>query len=252
MFIGARTVSTGLAILAAVQLGLTGPSAAAGKAGMALVPGGKFLMGSDELMDSDPAHEVHLDSFYIDITEVTVAAYRAFAKGSGKAMPKAPQWGWKDDHPIISVSWSDARDYCQKSGKRLPTEAEWEKAARGTDSRIFPWEEGKKADGRANQLGDEDGFATTAPVGTYPSGRSPYGVMDMAGNVWEWCADWYDRKYYRKSPAKNPQGPEKGTTRAYRGGAWNNSPYVLQSAGRGEAVPDKRDTSIGFRCASGT
>ena len=152
MFIGARTVSTGLAILAAVQLGLTGPSAAAGKAGMALVPGGKFLMGSDELMDSDPAHEVHLDSFYIDITEVTVAAYRAFAKGSGKAMPKAPQWGWKDDHPIISVSWSDARDYCQKSGKRLPTEAEWEKAARGTDSRIFPWEEGKKADGRANQL----------------------------------------------------------------------------------------------------
>ena len=250
MSVGAHTMLTVALAVAIVQLGVTAPVSAAGKKGMALVPAGKFLMGSDDLMESDPVHEVYVDSFYIDITEVTVAAYRTYAKAAGVAMAEAPQGGWNEKHPISNVSWSDARDYCAKAGKRLPTEAEWEKAARGTDGRLFPWEKGK-ADGRTNQLGAEDGFATTAPVGSYPSGQSPYGVMDMAGNVWEWCSDWYDGKYYRKSPPKNPQGPEKGTARAYRGGAWNNTPYVLQSAGRGQALPDKKDTSIGFRCASG-
>ena len=216
--------------------------------GMALVPGGKFEMGSFDLMDSGPVHQVELDSFYIDLTEVTVAAYRAYGKGAGKVMPAAPDGGWKNDHPMVNVTWADARDYCAAAGKRLPTEAEWEKAARGTDSRIFPWLEGK-AEGRVNALDTDDGFATTAPVGSFPGGQSPYGAMDMAGNVWEWCADWYDKKYYAKNPAKNPQGPEKGTEKVYRGGAWNNTPYVLQSASRGQAAPDLKENTVGFRCA---
>jgi len=244
-------LTVALAVVSVVQWGIASPVEAADNKGMALVPAGKFSMGSDDLMESDPVHDVELDSCYIDITEVTVAAYRAYAKAGSKVMPAAPQWGWSEDHPISNVSWSEAKEYCDKAGKRLPTEAEWEKAARGTDGRIFPWEKGK-ADGRVNQLGSEDGFGTTAPVGSYPGGQSPYGVFDMAGNVWEWCADWYDGKYYRKSPAKNPKGPEKGTARAYRGGAWNNTPYVLQSAGRGKDLPGKKDSSIGFRCASGT
>lgn len=190
-------------------------------------------MGSDDLMESDPVHDVELDSCYIDITEVTVAAYRAYAKAGSKVMPAAPQWGWSEDHPISNVSWSEAKEYCDKAGKRLPTEAQWEKG---------------KADGRVNQLGSEDGFGTTAPVGSYPGGQSPYGVFDMAGNVWEWCADWYDADYYVTAPSQAPQGPATGRFKVLRGGSWINPGPALRSSNRFEILPIERGPYIGFRC----
>ena len=215
---------------------------------MICVPAGAFIMGNERLFNAGPAHQVYLDSFYIDQCEVTVAQYRAFVRAAGRNMPPKPSWGWKDDHPIIKVNWSEAGAYCAWAGKRLPTEAEWEKAARGTDGQAYPWA-GDFPEDRANLMGAQDGYATTAPVGRFPKGRSAYGVVDMAGNVWEWCADWYEAEYYAHSPAHNPKGPARGQTHVFRGGAWNNTLYVLQTANRGHAPPDFRDNSIGFRCA---
>ena len=221
---------------------------------MILIPAGEFIMGSPEGEGDDDErsqHTVFLDAFYIDKYEVTNAQYKQFINATGH---EAPDY-WNDERfnqpnqPVVDVSWHDAVAYAKWAGKRLPTEAEWEKSARGTDGRKYPW---------GNKLGiltcnsdiDIDGYQYTAPVGSFPDGASPYGVMDMAGNVWEWCADWYDSAYYSRSPQQNPKGPDSGSTRVLRGGSWNIYPYLtfLCCATRLKESPDIRSNRIGFRC----
>jgi iron(II)-dependent oxidoreductase len=162
-------------------------------------------------------------------------------------MPKKPSWGWQDDHPIVNVSWYDAVAYCEWAGVQLPTEAQWEKAARGTDGRIYPWGD-EWDDSKCNNY--ETGIEETTPVGSYTQGTSPYGVMDMVGNVWEWCADWYDEKYYASAPNRNPQGPSAGIRRVLRGGSWLRvSPDALRAAVRGSATPGGWHDA-GIRCCA--
>jgi formylglycine-generating enzyme required for sulfatase activity len=219
---------------------------------MVLVPAGEFLMGSEDRDNEKPRHRVHLDAYYIDKVPVTNAHYERFVQATGRRAPlygKYSEWN-SSTQPVVGVSWYDAEAYCKWAGKRLPTEAEWEKGARGTDGRKYPW--GDQWDpSRANA---ENKLGKTAPVGSYPGGASPYGALDMAGNVWQWVADWYAKDYYQGSPERNPTGPSSGTAKVLRGGSWQNSSGVLRSALRSDATPDYRDVTyggIGFRCARG-
>jgi formylglycine-generating enzyme required for sulfatase activity len=220
---------------------------------MVLVPAGKFWMGSDgtdrdAVGDEKPRHSVDLDAFYIDQYPVTNALYKRFVDATGRAASVY----WADSRfnaqPVVDVSWYDAEAYCRWAGKRLPTEAEWEKAARGTDGQTYPW--GDQWDSTsANSSESKLGKAT--PVWTYPTGVSPFGAYDMAGNVWQWVADWYDRDYYQWTPQRNPTGPDSGTRRVLRGGSWLNDPVLLRSAARDYNTPDFRHDYIGVRCARG-
>ena len=241
---------------------------------MVYVPAGKFLMGSTENTsaaedDERPQHEVYLDAFWIDRTEVTNAQYALFLTArrnqeeggatwfdvadedslivevGGEYQPKS---GYAD-HPVVEVSWYGARAYCEWAGKGLPTEAQWEKTARGTDGRFYPW--GDTFDSGKLNFRDEsadDGYARTAPVGSYPQGASPYGAMDMVGNVHEWVADWYDGGYYASSPEKNPPGPDSGDGRVMRGGSWNLSAMYARAADRSSNNPAYTFDAVGFRC----
>jgi iron(II)-dependent oxidoreductase len=217
---------------------------------MVLVPAGEFLMGSNEYTDETPPHRVYLDAFHIDRYETTNALYERFMRATGRGAPDY----WTDSsfnaptQPVVGVTWYDADAYCKWAGKRLPTEAEWEKAARGTDGRKYPWGEQWDA-GRANS--GETRLGKTAPVGSYPSGVSPYGAHDMAGNVWEWVADWYEAAYYRRSPERNPKGPDSGQYRVVRGGSWGYVPALLRASNRVSNSPGNRGSSFGFRCARG-
>lgn len=235
---------------------------------MVFVPAGDFIMGNLLGIGSDeeaPPHRVSLDGYWIDRTEVTNAQYRTFVEATGHRAPalcKAEDQtyadGEKTEHPVVCVSWDDAHAYCAWAGGRLPTEAEWEKAARGLDQRTYPW--GSRFDGsRANYCDAscelehkdsqfDDGYARTAPVGSYPSGASLFGALDMAGNVWEWVGDWYSFTYYSRSPEINPPGPGIGDARVVRGGAWNSIFENLRSAFRGWLAPEQGDRVIGFRC----
>jgi eukaryotic-like serine/threonine-protein kinase len=235
---------------------------------MVYVPAGDFTMGSLLGVGSDeeaPKHLVTLDGYWIDRTEVTNSQYHAFVDATGYRLPalcnsvdRTYDDVDKADHPVVCVNWDEAQAYCAWAGGRLPTEAEWEKAARGTDERYYPW--GNTFDGsRTNycdascelsykDTGTDDGYARTAPVGSYPAGASPYGALDMAGNVWEWVSDWYSFFYYTRSPQLNPQGPKIGEDRVLRGGAWNGFSTNARSAFRAWLAPDKGDGAIGFRC----
>jgi iron(II)-dependent oxidoreductase len=217
---------------------------------MVLVPAGEFLMGSNDLDMEKPPHRVYLDGFYIDKYAVTNALYERFMRATSRQQPSF----WTDStfngptQPVVGVTWHDADAYCRWAGKRLPTEAEWEKAARGTDGRKYPW--GDQWDpSRANSA--ESKLGKTTPVGSYPSGASPYGALDMAGNVWQWVADWYDASYYQRSPARNPTGPESGQDRVLRGGSWDDVPVYLRAANRVNVTPAARHLLIGLRCARG-
>ena len=220
---------------------------------MAVVPAGEFMMGSPTGdSDEQPAHKVYVDAFSMDKYEVTVGQYAAFLQATGVDSPS----DWKtmnqpshQKRPVANVDSTDATAYCKWAGKRLPTEAEWEKAARGTDGRLYPWGNDPPTPLHANfGKTDWNNHGVLAPIGTFEDGKSPYGIYDMAGNVWEWVSDWYDYNYYKTSPSQNPTGPSTGGTKAIRGGAWNSNPRAMRSANRSLISPTDQGLD-GFRCA---
>lgn len=235
------------------------PAEITGKDGapMVLVPAGEFVMGSDKGDDDEqPIHRAFLDSFYLDKFEVTNGRFAKFVE----AVQIEPPWGFKDkdtpvtdaDRPVRWVNWMDAMGYCLWAGKRLPTEAEWEKAARGADGRPYPWGSDLPTPAHAVFGLKEGGADTISPIGNRDKGKSPYGVHDLAGNLYEWVTDWYADDYYAnfsKNPAINPRGPSEGTDKVQRGGSYINSPYRLRSSFRTKGDPTEQDPNVGFRCA---
>jgi formylglycine-generating enzyme required for sulfatase activity len=220
---------------------------------MALVPAGEFTMGSTLKADEKPVRRVYLDAFYMDKYHVTVGQYARYLEATGTEAP--PEWDIMNQprhqkRPVVNVSWSDAATFCKWAGKRLPTEAEWEKAARGTDGRLYPW--GNETPTRLHANFGKKEWAhhmALVPVGMFEMGKSPYGIYDMAGNAWEWVNDWYDHDYYKKSPTKNPQGPATGKSKVVRGGNWRYVQEFLRSSFRYNADPSGRQFGYGFRCA---
>ncbi|MBI2391213.1 MAG: SUMF1/EgtB/PvdO family nonheme iron enzyme [Deltaproteobacteria bacterium] len=262
--------------------------------GMAAIPGGRFFMGSDAADTDDderPAHPVVLSPYCMDLEEVTVADYKACSdRGACKRASLEVAWPGisaterssyslactlRDPialarHPINCVDWDMARSYCAEQGRRLPTEAEWELAARGPDGRIYPWGDEPPDPTRLNACDSEcvswgkragavlaamyagsDGFALTAPVGSFPKGASRYGLLDVVGNVWEWTSDWNGPYVKDGPPQRDPKGPERGTERVIRGGAWNGSFAAwVRPSQRYRFAPEAKTHAIGFRCAS--
>ncbi|MEC7641080.1 MAG: formylglycine-generating enzyme family protein [Nitrospinota bacterium] len=253
---------------------------------MILIPAGNFRMGStfrqiikrwnqclkiDKtcrewwFKDELPEHKVYLDNYWIDMFEVTNEDYTEFvlATGHRPALDDTCQTEkcksgnlWEGSsfpeniskQPVVQVSWHDAETYCHWRGKRLPTEAEWEKAARGPNGNAFPWGN-KRPKGRATFQRKWHGTFTMTNIGSYSNGKSIYGVYDMAGNVWEWVADWYDMKYYKSSTRRNPKGPAEGQFKIVRGGSWINHALSLHSTFRRWSRPEVRFNDTGFRCA---
>ncbi|GAB4333885.1 MAG: hypothetical protein Kow0099_05800 [Candidatus Abyssubacteria bacterium] len=228
--------------------------------GMVYVPAGEFIRGNDlEFSNERPKRQIYLDAYYIDQFEVTNSQYKEFIDATGHAMPYinalwAEPFNWrngtyppgKGDHPVVLVSWYDAVAYAKWAGKRLPTEAEWEKAARGTDGRMWPWGNDWSID-RCNIK--ESFINSTIPVYLYEKGKSPYGCFNMAGNAMEWTSDWYSERYYARAPASNPLGPSAGSYKVARGGAWDSNISLYARTGyRHYFPPDKKSPSIGFRC----
>ncbi|MCY4593804.1 MAG: formylglycine-generating enzyme family protein [Bryobacterales bacterium] len=228
--------------------------------GMVLIPVGEFTMGrtfttnDDEtgmrplvLRDDRPAHKVRLDAFWMDSTEVTHAAYAEFLAATGRRAP----YHWLDgkmpkrqaSHPVYNVDWEDARSFCQWKGKRLPTEAEWERAARGgLEEAKYPWGDDSPTSDTARYSTPEGPSA----VGKFPA--NGYGLHDMAGSVAEWCRDWFARTYYSESPSENPPGPSEGMYRIVRGGAWSDGPNRITVFFRNWVRPSQRTPNLGFRC----
>ena len=213
------------------------------------IPAGEFLMGSPEGQGEPherPQHRVYVSDFLIDKTEVTWRQFRKFADVTGSPLPPAPVSGTPDHYPASFILWEEAKRYCEWVGGRLPTEAQWEKAARGTDGRNYPW--GAEWDARrCNSI--SGGLHRPESVGSYTGCVSPYGVLDMAGSMWEWCADWYGESYYAQSSPRDPSGPASGDRRVMRGGAWMTQPLWLRTAYRRMASPTSRNLDHGFRCA---
>ena len=215
-------------------------------AGMVQVPGGSFDMGSNDRADEKPIHNITLPAFFIDQTEVTNGRYKACVDAGGCTPPGGSRYANPDfaSYPIAFVTWNQANAFCQwDQGKRLPTEAEWEYAARGSDGRRFPW----GADFDPTLI--PSGVQSTVPVGSYAN-ASPFGAFDLAGNVVEWVADWYGRDYYASSPGENPTGPDTASQKVMRGGSFGNPDRaVYTTTRRYSQSPDFRDVDIGFRCA---
>lgn len=241
---------------------------------MVLIPAGEFWMGTskegmntacaenkksgvscekDWFSDEMPTHKVYLDSYSIDKYEVTNAQYKACVS-AGKCKKPYNTTGYNDankaTHPVVYADWVMADNYCKWAGKRLPTEAEWEKASRGKQGNIWPWGNEFDCKKSCNSVSPCK-QKTTCAVGSFASDVSSYGIYDMGGNVWEWVSDWYDVDYYTNSPGNNPKGANRGQYRALRGGAWKDTmPYRYRSADRyGYKPPDRNDFG-GFRCAS--
>ncbi len=228
---------------------------------MVLIPAGEFTMGDNTYYNwtfllsfniyDGPEHVVYLDAYYIDKYEVTNEQYKKFIEATGYRIPRC----WNDarfnqpDQPVVGVTWEDAAAYAEWAGKRLPTEAEWEKAARGTDKRLWPW--GNTFDKAKCNVWESGttGLRSTMAVGSYEGGKSPYECYDMAGNVWEWCADLYDQKYYYASPKINPTGPETGQQRVIRGGGFLYFAHYARCAARYRVPWYTESPQIGFRCA---
>ena len=217
-----------------------------------LIPSGTFIMGDDE---ESPRREIFLDSFYLDRYEVTVARYAAFMKETGNVKPP-DEWETVElknggDLPVVGVSWQDASSYCRLAGRRLPTEAEWERGARGNDERRYPWGNdpptaesaryGKKYENPVYRGG-------VARVGSYANDKSPFGIFDLAGNVTEWVADWFSEGF-PEDDVRNPRGPDSGTSKVLRGASWYEPAERLGVTKRWQANPSTRNNGIGFRCA---
>ncbi len=227
---------------------------------MVLIPSGEFIMGSPESLgrkDERPAHPVYLDAYYMDRYEATGKDFEAYMDDQPKVHPTITGWYGRKvrpdmaRRPVFGLTWKRCQNYCVWAGKRLPTEAEWERAARGRGDRIYPW---------GNELPDpsRSNFGRCCfvmkglvfnDVGNFKAGKTPNNIFDLAGNVAEWVFDWYDKNYYKVSPRKNPKGPEKGKYHTIRGGAWNSLPGYLRSSARYGYDDAKDFYGIGCRCA---
>ncbi len=254
---------------------------------MVWIPAGTLRMGSDHGEPAEaPVHRVTVSAFFIDRFETTNPEFAAFVAVTGHLTdPERSGVGWHWDgrwqevrgadwrhpygpgssikglerDPVVQVSWNDAQAYCRWRGKRLPTEAEWERVARGDGGRIYPWGDEPPREGRRYRASygsnhccradAGDGYLFTAPVGSFPLGRSPFGVEDMAGNVWEWVEDWFDPEFYRRSPPADPVNRRPTGRKVIRGGGWGNDPWGLRSTLRHANPPDIGLSMVGFRCA---
>ena len=226
--------------------------------GECLVPAGSFWMGCNSAVDSNcysdesPYHEVTLSGYYMDKTEVTQAEYKKCVD-AGECDTPSCDWDptGTPNRPVVCVTWSQAGEYCVWAGKRLPTEAEWEKAARGTDGRKYPWGNETATCDYAVMYDGSWGCGTGSTwdvCGKSPAGDSPYGLCDMAGNVYEWVSDWYDSGYYTNSQASNPTGPVSGSIRVARGGSFDDDDYYLRASNRDYVYPSVYHAGLGFRC----
>ena len=239
---------------------------------MTFIPAGTFLMGSEEGGEFElPVHEVDVDGFWMDETPVINGEFARFVEETGywtDAERAGSAWGYaeggygqisglswrayggagREKHPVVLVSWFDAIAYCKWMGKRLPTEAEWERAARGGSAgRLYPWGTDVPNGTQSNFARNPSVVPPTTEVGQFPPNE--YGLYDMVGNVWQWCLDCYGEDYYSTSPKTNPTGPAAGPTRVRRGGSWNViQPFRLRCANRGAALPKTCAPNIGFRC----
>lgn len=226
---------------------------------MIRIPAGEFIMGNEDHYDMKPVRKVYLSEYWIDKYEVTFAQYYVFMEETRQKEPRLA--GYLSDsvtedlhffvqplHPIVGIDWELAYNYCRWKEKRLPTEAEWEKAAKGPEERIWPWGDEERPE-YANLVGEDDGVRYTGRVDGFKTDVSPYGVYAMAGNVMEWTADWYDQDSYRKGPARNPLGMDYGIHKVIRGASWNDSIKRAGAAVRFKMYPTYEDVTIGFRCA---
>ncbi len=261
-----RTAYIGIALFGLLMAAADTVSAdaSAGEDTMVLIPAGMYEMGNRkslleldpvDLLNTDrhtlgpenPAHRVHVDAYYIDKYEVTNAEYMKFVDATGARKPVSmndPDFSG-ERQPAAGMSWKEADSYCKWAGKRLPTEAEWEKAARGKRPIEYPWGD-ETPD--ATRVNFNETLNKTAPVGSYETGKSDYGVYDLSGNVSEWVHDWHLAEFYLFSPKENPTGPEKGKYKVIRGGNWRNNAEDISLTYRNATVPNLRSKTLGFRC----